>query len=155
MRVAEGHCVATTIPGTGPEFNAWRLWLFLQEDVRWREPPEGEEEAPETGVVADEVEGVSVEAETLVPRERVRQLTAEQVGNVPRVDVKYSASITGTTVARSVGVGETRPPEFAKDSATTPALTVVATVARSCGDGETRPPEFAKDSATTESNVAV
>ena len=37
-----------------------------------------------TRVVADGVEGVSVEAETLVPRERVRQLTAEQIGRAPQ-----------------------------------------------------------------------
>ena len=60
-----------------------RLWRFLREDV-WRLEPEGEKETPETRVVSDGVKGVSVEAETLVQRERVRQLTAEQVGDVPQ-----------------------------------------------------------------------
>ena len=70
----------------------------------WRLEPEGEKETAETRVVSDEVEGVSaypdggaglnggvpqpleetVEAETLVPRERVRQLTAEQIGGAPQ-----------------------------------------------------------------------
>ena len=125
------------------------------------------------------------EAVTLVPREGVRQLTAEHIGNVPRDDVKYSATATGTTVAKPVGDGEARLPGIAKNSATTAFLGVVLTVAKhvadgearlpgiaknsattaflgvvltvakSVGDAEARPPEFAKDSAATESKVAV
>ena len=74
MRVAGGHFVATAMPGTAPECSA-------REDVRSLEP-EGEKETQETRVVSDGVEGVSVEAGTL-PRERVRQLTAEQVEDTP------------------------------------------------------------------------
>ena len=79
-----------------------RLWRFLQEDVR-RLEPEGEKETPETKVVSNGVEGVSaypdggaelnwdvlqpleetVEAVPPVPRDRVQQLTAGQIGNVP------------------------------------------------------------------------
>ena len=72
------------------------LVVFLQEDV-WRLEPEGEKEMPETRV-ADGVEAVSAEAETLVPRELVRQLTAGNIGKVPRVNVENNATATGTTV---------------------------------------------------------
>ena len=72
-----------------------------------------------------------------------------------RVDVRYCAPATGTTVAKPVGDGETRIREFAKESAATAFVAVVPTVARSFADGETRPPEFEKHSTTTESNVAV
>ena len=89
---------------------------------------------------------------TLVPRERVQQLTAEQIGNVPRGDAKYSATATRTTVAK-LGGGETTP-EFPKDSATTANPVVVSSVAESVGDGKVRPPEFAKHNTTTESKVA-
>ena len=161
-----------------------RVWLTLTAVETERLAPQGREarerkkETLETRVVADVVEGVSVEAETLVPREQVRhftaeqgapqfreetvdeelqvpcervqQLTAEQIGNVPpRDDVPFSATATSSTVAKLVGDSEARPPEFAKDSAATAFLVVVPTVARSVGDGETQPPEFAKDSATT------
>ena len=81
-------------------------------------------------------EGETDEAVTLVPRERVQQLTTEQIGSVVGDDVKYSASATGTTVAKSVGDGETRLREFAKDSAATAVPVVVPTVARSVGDGK-------------------
>ena len=60
----------------------------------------------------------TVQAVTLVRCERVQQLTAEQIGKVPRDDAKCSATATGATVAKPVGDGETRLPEFAKDSAT-------------------------------------
>ena len=76
-----------------------RLWRFLLEDV-WRLEPEGDKGTLETKVVSNVVDGVSgypdggaeqigdvpqplevtVEAVTLVPRERVRRLTAEQIG---------------------------------------------------------------------------
>ena len=45
-----------------------------------------------------------------VPCERVQQLTAELIGNVPRDDVKNSATAAGTTVAKPVGCGEARHP---------------------------------------------
>ena len=42
---------------------------------------------------------------------RVQQLTAEQIGNVPpRDDVRYSATATGTTEAKPVGDGGARLP---------------------------------------------
>ena len=90
----------------------------------------------------------TVQAVTVVLRERVRQLTAEQIGDVPRDHVKYSATATDTTVAKSVGDGETRLSGIAKNSAATAFLGVVQTVAKSVGDGEARLPEFAKDGAT-------
>ena len=127
-----------------------RLSRFLQEDVL-RLEPEGETETLETKVVSHGVEGVhvdsnggaeldgdvpqpleeTVEAVTLVPRERVRQLTAEQIGYVPRDVVKYSAAAAGTTVAKPLGDGEARLPGIAKSSATTAFLGVVPTVAKS------------------------
>ena len=48
-----------------------------------REAREKEKEMPETRVVADVTEGISVEAETLAPREGVRRLTAEHVQDAP------------------------------------------------------------------------
>ena len=97
----------------------------------------------------------TVDEELPVPRERVQKLTAEQIGNVPRDDVKYSATATGTTVAKPVGDGEVRLPGITKNSTTTAFPVVVPTVAKSVGDVEARPPEFAKDSAKTASKVAV
>ena len=60
-----------------------RLCRFLQEDVRWREP-EWEEEMPETFIVSDVVEGISVDAVTLVPSDRVQQGTAEPMVELPQ-----------------------------------------------------------------------
>ena len=48
-------------------------------------------------------------------------------------------------------VGEARPPEIAKYSATTAASVVAPTVVKSVG--EARPPEIAKYSATTAASV--
>ena len=120
---------------------------------RGREAREGEKETRETGVVADGVEGVSVEAETLFPLERVQQLTAEQIGNVPRVDVKNSATATCTTVAKLVGDGEARLPS-GEDGSSFPGADdtnprVDATVAKTVG--EARPPGIAEHSVTTAS----
>ena len=93
VRVPGGHCVATAIRGTAPKCIAWRdSAVFLLEDG-WRLEPEGEKEKLDTKVVSNGVEGVSEypddegrheetdEAVTLVTRERVRQLTAEQIGD--------------------------------------------------------------------------
>ena len=74
---------------------------------------------------------------------------------MPRDDVKYSATATGTIVAKPVGDGEARLPGIAKNSATTAVLVVAPTVARSVGDGETRPHGIAKQSAMTDSDVSV
>ena len=97
MRRAGGHCVASAIPGTALECIAWRDWRFLPENA-WRLEPEGEKETLETTAVSNGVEGVSGypdgegrherethEAVALVPRERVRQLTAEQIGDAPPI----------------------------------------------------------------------
>ena len=60
-----------------------RLWRFLQEHVRWREP-EWEEEMPETFVVSGVVAGITVDAVTLIPRERVQQRSAKKIEDVPQ-----------------------------------------------------------------------
>ena len=74
-----------------------RVWLTLAAVETERLAPQGrearekEKEMPKTGVVADVVEGISVEVETLVPREGVRQLTAEQIGDAPQFREDCSA----------------------------------------------------------------
>ena len=83
----------------------------------------------------------------------MQQLTAEQIGNVPRDDVKNSATATCTTVAKLVGDGEARLPS-GEDGSSWPGADdtnprVDATVAKTVG--EARPPGIAEHSVTTAS----
>ena len=85
MTAVGAHCARTGTVGRGRAAMWVRVWLSLAavETERLapqrREAREKEKEMPETRVVADVVGGISVEAETLAPREGVRQLTTEQV----------------------------------------------------------------------------
>ena len=148
-----------------------RLWRFLLEDG-WRLEPEGKKETLTTVVSNGRHERETVQAVTLVCRERVQQLTAEQIGNVPRDDVEYIATATGTTVARSVGDRENRPHEFEKHGTTTESRVAVSSggvgpswprakstpsagvTAAARLAGEAGPPGIAKQSVTTESDNA-
>ena len=155
-----------------------RVWLSLAAGETERLAPQGREarekerETPETRVVADVVEGISVEAETLVPRERVRQLTAEQVGNAPQFreetvdeELRVAAAAIGKPLVRA------RPLGFAKYNATTESVlgespgeagssgsraggaisAATATVARF--DEGVRPLGIAKNSATSKADA--
>ena len=78
-------------------------------------------------------------------------MTAEKILNVPRVDVKNSATATGTTVAKPVDDGETRLPSGEDGScwpiADDTTRRVDATVAKAVG--EARPPGIAEHSVAT------
>ena len=123
--------------GTAPECNAWRDFGVSckktsgggnQQGRRRRRKPE----SLRTGLAAEQVGDArqfrekTVDEELPVPPERVQQLTAEEIGNVLRVDKMCSAPATATTVARSVRDGETRLPELEKDSTTTDSDTAVS-----------------------------
>ena len=178
MTAVGAHCVRTGTVGGGRAAMWARVWLSLAAGETERLAPQGREarekerETPETGVVADVVEGISVEAETLVPRERVRQLTAEQAGNAPQFreetvdeELRVAAAAIGKPVVRA------RPLGFAKYNATTESVlgespgeagssgsraggaisAATATVARF--DERARPLGIAKNSATSKADA--
>ena len=53
-----------------------------------------EKEMPESIVVSDVVEGISIEAATLVPRERVQQWTSEQSEDFPQLPEEVVEAVT-------------------------------------------------------------
>ena len=119
-----------------------------------------EESSDETGLPWSRASGTWSTAETAAVAKSVDGVWPPEFANA-----KYSAKCVGEArfpgiaktavpvavpaVAKSVDIGEARPPEFAKDSATTAVLAVNSTVEKSDGVGEARPPEFAKFSTET------
>ena len=153
----------------------------------WRLEPEGETETPETKVFWNGMEGISgypdgegrhdrvhyegaeqngdvpqpqeetVEAVTLVTRERVRQLTAEHIEDAPQLlarppkiaeePEKAGEAVDTTKGAKSVGLA--RPRDDVKYSATATGTTVAKPV------GDARPVGIAKQRDTTEPDIPV
>ena len=93
MRVAGGHCVATAILETARECNAWRDFGVSCSETcgGWHQKAKRRRRKPfrtggrrlRNGDVLQPLEE-TVEAGTLVPRAKVRQLTAEHIGSAPQ-----------------------------------------------------------------------
>ena len=151
-----------------------RLWRFLLEDG-WRLEPEGEKGDAGNQSCFGDPEGAPALRGCRADWRRASTSERDSPGGDagqtrPRDDVKYSATATGTTVAKLVG--EVRPVGIAKQRATTePDIAVFSGEAgpswsRAKGTpsavdtavamlaGEARPPGIAAQSATTEPELA-